>query len=285
MPMLEMQMPEVALAPGTIEYEDTGGDGPVLVFVHGLTMDGSVWDDVVAGLAPAYRCIRPVLPLGGHRIPMHADANLDLLALGLLLGEFLERLDLHDVTIVQNDWGGAQVLIANGSTDRIARLVLTACEAYDNYPPGLPGTMLGIMLRAPGGLRALLFGLKFTLARRAPGSWGWMSKRPVPKAMMDSWFEPATSNALVRRDLRKYALSTPADSILLQWAESNSAFDKPVLVVWGTEDKVMPIEHGRRLSRLYPNARLIELDDTYTLIPIDKPAELTSAIIDFVPLR
>lgn len=276
-------MPEVELVAGTIEYSDTGGDGPILVFVHGLTMDGSVWNDVVAGLTPAYRCVRPVLPLGGHRIPMNPDADLGLLAMSLLLGEFLERLDLHDVTIVQNDWGGAQVLVANGSTERVARLVLTACEAFDNYPPGLPGTLLGIMLRAPGGLRALLFGLKFTAARRAPGSWGWMSKRPVPKAMMDSWFEPATSNALVRRDLRKYALSTPDDATLLRWAESNSAFGKPVLIVWGTEDKVMPVEHGRRLSRLYPDAALIELDDTYTLIPIDKPAELAKAIADFVP--
>lgn len=202
-------MAEVELVAGTIEYEDTGGPGPVLVFVHGLTMDNSVWDDVVAGLTPDYRCIRPVLPLGGHRIPMNPGADLTLRAMGLLLGGFLERLDLHEVTLVQNDWGGAQILIANGSTDRIARLVLTACEAYDNYPPGLPGTLLGVTLRIPGGLRTLLFGLKFTAARRAPGSWGWMSKRPVPKHMMDTWFEPATTNALIRRDLRKYASPCP----------------------------------------------------------------------------
>lgn len=63
-------MPEVELAAGTVEYEDTGGDGPVLVLLHGLTMDGSLWRKVVPGLAPDYRRVVPTLPLGGHRRPM-----------------------------------------------------------------------------------------------------------------------------------------------------------------------------------------------------------------------
>jgi len=59
-------MPEIELAAGTIEYQDTGGDGPVLVFLHGLTMDGSLWRKVVPGLVPDYRCVLPTLPLGGR---------------------------------------------------------------------------------------------------------------------------------------------------------------------------------------------------------------------------
>lgn len=276
-------MPNIRLAPGTIEYEDTGGTGPTLVFTHGATMDGSMWDSVIARLSSRYRCITPVLPLGGHRIPMDRDADLSLLSLGLLLGEFLERLDLREVTLVQNDWGGAQVLIANGSADRISRLVLTSCEAFDNYPPGLPGRLITLAARFPGGLWASMFGLRFTALRRAPGSWGWMSKKPVPKHMMDAWFAPATHNSKIRRDLRKYVLSVPSKETLHQWAQANASFDKPVLVIWGTEDKVMPIDHGRRLSQLYPNARLVELDDTYTLIPIDRPGDIVAEIESFVP--
>jgi pimeloyl-ACP methyl ester carboxylesterase len=51
------------------------------VFLHGLTMDGSVWRHVVAGLRGDYRCVLPTLPLGGHRRPMHAGADLDHAAL------------------------------------------------------------------------------------------------------------------------------------------------------------------------------------------------------------
>jgi len=46
---------EIGLSAGTIEYEDTGGEGPAIVLLPGLLMDASVWDEVVGGLAPEYR--------------------------------------------------------------------------------------------------------------------------------------------------------------------------------------------------------------------------------------
>ena len=56
-------MPEVELSSGTIDYEDPGGDGPVVVLVHGLIMDGSLWRHVVASLREECHCIAPTLPL------------------------------------------------------------------------------------------------------------------------------------------------------------------------------------------------------------------------------
>jgi hypothetical protein len=57
-------MSEIELAAGTVEYRDTGGDGPVLVLLHGLLMDASLWDATIAGLSGDYRCVAPTLPLG-----------------------------------------------------------------------------------------------------------------------------------------------------------------------------------------------------------------------------
>src|SRR5262245_25003095 len=113
-------MPEVELSAGTIEYEDTGGDGPVLVFLHGLIMDGSLWRNVTAELRSGHRCILPTLPLGGHRLPMREDADLSMRGVARLVGELLERLDLRDVTLVLNDWGGAQLLFAEGPVERVS---------------------------------------------------------------------------------------------------------------------------------------------------------------------
>lgn len=96
-------MTEVELSAGTIEYQDTGGDGPVLVFLHGLTMDSSLWRKVVPGLAPDYRCVLPTLPLGGHRRPMRPGSDLSLRGMALLVGEFIDRVGLTGVTLVQND--------------------------------------------------------------------------------------------------------------------------------------------------------------------------------------
>jgi pimeloyl-ACP methyl ester carboxylesterase len=277
-------MPEVSLSAGTIEYEDTGGDGPALVLLHGLTIDSSVWREVVTELGPARRCLLPTLPLGSHRIPMRPDADLSLRGMALLVAEFLERLDLRDVTLVLNDWGGAQILLSEGRTERIGRLVLTACEAFDNYPPGLPGRAVALAARIPGGLKLTMEALRLPFVRRAPGGWGWMSKRPVPKAMMDAWFEPARTRRGIRRDLASYVRSVPDERTLLQWAEQMRTFGRPVLVVWAKEDKLMPREHGRRLSELFPDGRLVEVEDSYTLIPIDQPKQLSGLLREFTSI-
>lgn len=275
-------MPELELSAGTIEYTDTGGGGPVLVFLHGLTMDATVWRKVVAGLE-GYRCVLPTLPLGSHRKPMRPDADLSMRGMVALVAEFLEKLGLRDVTLVLNDWGGAQFLVSEGRDERVGRLVLVACEAFDNYPPGLPGKAILVAARTPGGLAATMKLLRFQAFRRAPGAWGWMSKRPVPRAVMDGWFAPAQRSPEIRRDLRKYALSELNKETLRAWQERVCEFDRPVLVVWAEEDKLMPREHGRRLAAKFPDARLVEVADSYTLVPEDRPDVLIKQLREFVP--
>jgi len=100
-------MPEVELTAGTIDYQDTGGDGPVLVLLEGVLMDGSVWEPMVADLQRDHRCVVPTLPLGSHRRPMRPNADLSLSGFGRVVAELLERLDLRDVTLVQNDHAAA----------------------------------------------------------------------------------------------------------------------------------------------------------------------------------
>jgi pimeloyl-ACP methyl ester carboxylesterase len=275
------EMREVELSAGTIEYEDTGGDGPVLVLLHGLAQNGSVWRNVVSDLREDHRCVVPTLPLGGHRRPMRPDADLSMRGLSRLVGEFMERLDLRAVTLVENDWGGAHLLVTERGGERIARLVLTSCEAFDNYPPGLPGRAVWFAAKVPGGLNAMIQPLRLRPLRRLPMAFGWMSKRPVPDKIMDGWLRPAVTQPEVRRDLRKYLRAVDKRDTL-EAAERLRSFDRPALIVWAKEDRVMPPEHGRRLAELLPQGRLVEIPDSYTLIPEDQPVKLAGAIRDFV---
>jgi pimeloyl-ACP methyl ester carboxylesterase len=115
---------EIGLSAGTIEYEDTGGEGLSVVPLSGCLMGASLWDEVVGGLAPDYRCIVPTLPMGGHRHPMHDDADLSPHGLARLVAELIDRLDLTDVTLVGNDTGGALVqLLAGEPGPRVGRIV------------------------------------------------------------------------------------------------------------------------------------------------------------------
>ncbi|MEU1367930.1 alpha/beta hydrolase [Streptomyces sp. NPDC005803] len=275
-------MAELELSAGVVEYEDTGGEGPVVVLLHGVAMDGSLWRHVVADLRDGHRCVVPTLPLGGHRRPMRPDADLSVLGVARLVAEFLDALGLTDVTLVMNDWGGAQALVADGRDQRIGKLVITSCEAFDNFPPGLPGKNLYASARMPGGLRAAFTLLKVKPMRRLPMTWGRMSRRPVPDAVMDAWFRPLWTSKEIRRDLRKYVLGVPPKAELLRWAEALRTFDRPALVAWASQDRVMPPEHGRRLAAMLPRGELVEIADSYTLIPEDRPEELARHLREFL---
>jgi pimeloyl-ACP methyl ester carboxylesterase len=276
-------MPEVELSAGMIDYEDTGGTGSAVVLLHGVVMDGTLWRKVVADLRPDYRCVVPTLPLGAHRRPMRWDADLSLRGQALLVAEFLERLDLRDVTIVCNDWGGALLLMSEGRDERIGRLVLAACETFDNMPPGLPGRNLALLGSIPGGLALAAQALRLRPLRRLPLTLGWMSKRAVPSEVVDGWLLPLQTQREIRRDLRKYVSGVKqARAELLAATEKLSAFDRPVLVAWAAEDRVMPVAHGRRLAQLIPRCRFVEIHDSYTLIPEDQPAVLSAHIRQFL---
>jgi pimeloyl-ACP methyl ester carboxylesterase len=274
-------MSVIELSAGPIEYEDTGGTGPVVVLVHGVVMNGSLWRKVVGDLGDDYRCVVPTLPLGGHREPMRRDADLSMHGIAGIIAELLERLDLRDVTLAMSDWGGPQLLVSEGRDDRVGRLVITSCEAFDNVPPGLPGRMLGLAAMVPGGLNALVQPLRLRAVRRLPIAFGWMAKRPVPDEVMDAWLRPLLTQRAIRRDLLKY-IRTADRNALVEAAEALRGFDRPALVAWASEDRIMPPEHGRRLAGLLPKGRLVEIPDSYTLIPEDQPGRLADAIRQFV---
>ena len=273
-------MAELELTAGTIEYEDSGGDGPVLVLLGGLVMDGSVWDPLVEQLRGEYRCVVPTLPLGAHRKAMRPDADLSLQGFAAMVRELLERLDLEEVTLVQNDHAAA-IVLAGENPPRVARLVISSCEAFENYPPGLPGKNVRATAFIPGGIYLTMQAMRIRALRRLPIAFGWMAKHPLPAELLDRWFEPLQTQAAVRRDFRKYVTSGRRRQ-MVDACERLRSFARPALVVWTPEDKVQRPEHGKRFAALLPDARLVEIADSYTLIMRDQPQAFARAIREFV---
>jgi pimeloyl-ACP methyl ester carboxylesterase len=276
-------MRRIELSAGTIEYEDTGGDGPALVLLHGMMMDASLWEGPIAALSPEHRCLAPTLPFGAHTHPMRDDADLSLPGIARLVAEFLDRLDLREVVLVGNDTGGALVqLIIAGGAERVGRAVLVSCEAFENFPPGLTGRTL----LAAGRLPPALFGafmqqMRLRMMRRLPIAFGWLTKRG--DAATARWVRPVLTRPPIRRDTVRMLRAAGADTgLLTAAAEHLPGFARPALVVWASRDRVMPPEHGRRLAGLLPDARLVQIEDSRTLIPLDQPARLAEVIKEFV---
>jgi len=213
---------------------------------------------------------------------MHADADLSLPGIARMVAEFLDRLDLHDVTLVGNDTGGAlaQLLMCDG-TARVGRVVLASCDAFDNFPPGLTGKTLVTAGKLPPAMFGLFMQqMRLRMVRRLPIAFGWLTKRG--DAATARWMKPVMKQPEIRRDIVRTLRAAAADTqFLVRAAEALPDFKEPALLVWASEDRVMPPEHGRRLAELLPQGQLAEVEDSYTLIPLDQPARLAQLIREF----
>lgn len=275
-------MPAIELSSGAVEYVDTGGSGPTLVLLHGLLMNGTLWDAAIDELSADHRCIAPTLPLGGHRRPMNPDADLSIPAIVQLIAEFLDRLELSDVVLVGNDTGGALVqLLMAERAPRVAAAVLISCDAFDNYPPGLTGrTIVRLGKLAPPVFGAVMQQMRLKAMRRLPLSFGWLTKRG--DAVVRRWLQPLLTDPQIQVETVRVLRSIAADRNLLQRAaEQLPSFERPVLVVWARADRVMPPRHGVALVELLPDAQLVEIEDSYSLVPLDQPAQLVKAMREF----
>jgi pimeloyl-ACP methyl ester carboxylesterase len=273
-------MHELTLPQGTIRYRDEG-TGPTIVFVHGALVDGRLWDPVVERLRDRFRCVVPDLPLGSHKVGLHADADLSPHGIARLIADVLERLELTDVTLVGNDTGGAlcQLLVV-AHPERVSRLVLTDCDAFEDFPPKAFKSLV-IAAKVPGALRAGLAPMRIRALQRLPIAYGRLTRRPVPHDVIDGWVTPALQDRAVLRDARK-ALSQLDPRILLDNTPKLSSFDRPVLLLWASEDKFFKIEHAHRLARIFPDARVQELTDAYTFVSWDQPERVAEEVGAFV---
>jgi pimeloyl-ACP methyl ester carboxylesterase len=270
----------VELSVGPVRYREIG-DGQPLVFLHGIVANGDIWRRVGARLAGRYRCVMPDWPLGSHELGLHDDVDLSLPGIADIVSEFVAVLRLCGVTLVANDTGGAVAQwVAIRHPEQLARLVLTPCDAFDNFlPPVL--RHLQLFGRHPAGLWLIGQALRYQAIQRLPIAFGRLTVRPIESTAMDSYTRPLRTNSAVRRDFAALVRSISA-RYTLQAAQRLPAFDKPALVVWSLNDRLFPLAHGHRLANLLPQGRLEVIDDAGPFIPEDQPDRLATLIDEFV---
>ena len=273
-------MAELTLPAGVLRYRDTGGGDPV-VLLHGLLQDGRVWEPLVERLHRDFRCIVPDLPLGAHRAPMRVDSDLSIKGVGQVVADLIEALGVRRVTLVGNDTGGAIAQIAAARhAERIGRLVLTSCEAFDNFPPTI-FRMLAPAARMHA-LSVLLAPLRWRAARRLPTGYGRLTHDPLPHHLIDDWIAAYFSDRGVRRDTRAFVASLGERNLLCEIADELAGFTGPALVAWAADDALFPVSHAERLASALPAARVAVIERSRTWVMRDQPHRTAQLIRDFI---
>jgi pimeloyl-ACP methyl ester carboxylesterase len=271
------QRKEIDLPAGRIRYREAGS-GKAIVFVHGYLVDGRLWDGVVDRLSDRYRCLAPDWPIGAQQIAMKPDADLTPPGVAATIASFLDELGLEDVTIVGNDSGGAmsQVLVTR-HPERIGRLVLTNCDTHENFPPGIFKAMPPLA-KLPGGMT--LLSLPFRSGAVARAAFKPFTRSPIPAELISSWMAPGMNDKGVRHDLKKVTVGMNK-RYTLEAAEKLRGSQLPILFAWAPGDKLFPLSYAERLAGEAGNARIVQIPDANTFVPLDQPQRLSEEIAEF----
>ncbi|HEY6934970.1 MAG TPA: alpha/beta fold hydrolase [Marmoricola sp.] len=257
------------------------GSGPALLLLHGLGCDHTTWLPVIDALARRYTVIAPDLLGHGSSAKPRADYSVGGFANGMR--DLLTVLDIDKATVVGHSFGGGVAMqFAYQFPERTERLVLVA--------PGGVGPEVSPFIRAitlPGYDQAMglltLPGIRHagTTALRALAASGLSAARDLGEvaAIYDS-FKDRHARAAIRHVVRavvdlKGQVVTMVDRAYLTEA-------MPMLVVWGDDDRVIPVRHADNVRAIAPGAVVEVLPNSGHFPHRDHPERFVKALNDFV---
>jgi len=277
-------LPTIDLPHGTVHYRAAGPEDsatPPVVFVHGFLVNSTLWTKTADALAAAgVRSYAADWPLGSHTIALGSAADQSPRGIARQIIAFMQALGLHDVTLVGNDTGGAicQFLL-DIDASRVGRIVLTNCDAFENFPPP-PFGLLFKAFRIPSLIRALMAPMRATAVRHSPAGFGLLVKKPLDPDQTRAWVESCRTEPAIRQDTARFAQAVDPQDLNVA-SNRLGSFAGPALLVWGAADRFFKLDFARRLQHAFADARLVEIDSGRTFIPHDEPARLAREIAAF----
>jgi pimeloyl-ACP methyl ester carboxylesterase len=258
-----------------------GGEGPLLVLVHGITNSSASWEPVLATLARRFTVIAP--DLLGHGDSAKPRGDYSLGANASLLRDFMLALGHERATIVGHSLGGGIAMqFAYQFPDRIERLVLVSSGGL--------GREVTALLRA-----VALPGAEFVLPLLASGPLvsagttisGWINRIGV--RLGSDVAAMATGFASLQDIEARRAFVQTARAVIDAGGQRVNATDKlylaeavPTLLLWGDRDPIIPARHGLRAHELMPGSRLRIFAGAGHFPHHDDPAGFAAAITEFV---
>ncbi len=270
---LDQDRKTVTLSSGEVSYIDIG-EGPAVLFVHGIGTNAHLWRNVIGLLADERRLIALDLPLHGQS-PAGPGSDFSLSGLASLLEEFCAKLALAKIDLVANDTGGAVAQIfAARHPERLATFCLTNCETHDNVPP--EAFKATIELAASGVIAASAAALLADIgqARSAIFGTGYEDVEHVGLDVVRSFLEPVLGTPERARQFERFLLSLNAGD-LLDAEPGLAKLDVPTLVVWGTDDDFFELSWAYWLKDTIPGVtEVMEIDGARLFFPDERAGEL-----------
>ena len=258
-----------------LAYREAGpGQAPTVLLVHGYPESSWMWTPLLGSLAEAgWRAVAPDLAGYGDSPPdppgtwtRHVES----------LERFRDELGLEGVVLVVHDWGGLIGLRwACDTPDAVRGLVISDTGFFaDGKWHGLAR-----MLRTPGTGEELVGGMT-----RAAFGVGMREQSPrMDERALDEYFKAFADEPRRRGQLELYRSAEFAE--LAAYRGRLASLGVPVLLLWGPEDRYVPVAAARRFMRELPGAELIVLEGVGHFVFDDAPEQASNAVVDFLLRR
>ena len=277
----------IALTEGDMHYVDEGS-GPPILFVHGTPTNSYEYRHLIAALSKRFRCIAPDhLGFGESSRPQSFAYTPE--AHAAVLKEFVERLDLRDLTLVVHDFGGPIALplaVGNGESGvgsddlRVTRVVILNSWAWplDDDPQMARGAKF-----IGGAAGRLLYRYaNASLRLIMPSAYG--DKKKLTRAIHRRYLDVFRD-----RDARVLVLHALARALLGSRAHYQALLDRierlrdvPVLIVWGMKDSAFQPYQLERWQRLLPTAQVAKIEGAGHWPHEEEPGRVIAAIEGFL---
>jgi len=263
---------------GSMVHHVDEGAGPTLLFLHGNPTWSFLYREIIIGLRSEYRCVALDYPGFGLSVARpgyrftpaeHAD----------VVAQVVERLELTDVTLMVQDWGGPiGFAVATRAPQRFSRFVIGNTWAW---PKTDAGTQAFSRILGSAVGRYLIERRNFFVERILPAG---IRRRRLSDDEMNAYRGPFPTPASRRpvavfpREILRSGkfLSDVADAL-------PELADRPALVLWPTGDFAFRERERTRWEALFPTHRTVLLDGAGHYLQEDAATEIVTAITDFVP--
>lgn len=255
---------------GRISYVEQGS-GPVALFVHGVLLNGYLWRHQLAELGDLRRCIAPDLLAHGHT-EIDPEQEVSVTANAHMLAQFLDALGIDRVDLVGNDSGGGICQIfAALYPQRLRSLVLTNCDAHDNWPPQAFQPFVEMVAAGglAGTLQAMLDDKTVFRSEQALGP-AYEDAQKVSDDTIETYLRPFLGSARRTRDLERFVNAFDSRHTLAI-EDGLRKVQTPTLIAWGTDDVYFPLEWSHWLAQTIPGTtRRLELEGARIFFPEER---------------
>lgn len=257
------------------------GNGPVIVLIHGIAGSSTTWRGVLPALAEQYTVVAPDLLGHGHSAKPRGDYSLGAYASGVR--DLLAVLGLERATVIGHSLGGGVAMqFAYQFPERVERLVLVASGGL--------GREVSPILRAvtlPGAEYVVPVLLHRKV--REAGEWlGWLPRRLGWKPD-DSLAEVWRGYTTLTDRAGQQAFIHTVRSVIDVAGQRVSAHDRlyltqalPTLIVWGDNDRIIPVSHAHVAAEAMPGARLEILEGAGHFLPWRDADRFLEILLDFL---